>query len=565
MANDDHGAMLRGIERIFNEGSLTGLSEGQLLRRFAAGDEGAFEALVTRHGPTVQGVCRRVLHDARDVEDAFQATFLVLLRKAGGLRDPEAISPWLYGVASRVASRIRAQAARRAAEERKARRPQVAPPDRDVEQGELRAMIDEEIQRLPEKYRRPVVLCYLEGRTHEEAARRLRCSAGSLRGRLDRARRTLQDRLARRGVAPAAGLAALAAGGEASAAAVPAPLVVATVATLARAATARAVSAAGSATALELANGVFRAMVVAQLKVAASFLAAAAIILAAGTAWLMALGGSFAREGRDGPAAVQAQNTGQGQPARDFEGEREGPSIEIRVVDQRTGKPLPGATLTVEVGRNPRGRMTTDGAGRAAVTIPSPLSGFLSVVVRKEGFSTVTLWFPSPVREEEVPASYTLKMYPAETVGGVVHDEQGRPVAGVRVVPAVGTLSSEIRYLREDIEDPAPATSDDRGRWQCAGMPAGVDPSRVSIAFTHPDYQRVDLPVGALAEIRRGKATVLARGLELTGRVVDPAGRPIVGAKVLRGMDRFGATSRWSTRTPTAGSGSATPRPARRC
>ena len=119
MAGEEQGAFLRGIERIFNQGSLTGLSEGQLLRRFAAGDEAAFEALVTRHGPMVRGVCRRSLGDPSDVEDAFQATFLVLLRKAGGLRDPDALSPWLYGVAFRVAARIRARAVRRSAEERR--------------------------------------------------------------------------------------------------------------------------------------------------------------------------------------------------------------------------------------------------------------------------------------------------------------------------------------------------------------------------------------------------------------------------------------------------------------
>ena len=93
MASENHGAVLRGIGRIFNQGSLTGLTEGQLLRRFAAGDEAAFEALVTRHGPMVLGVCRRLLHDPRDVEDAFQATFLVLLRKAGALRDAEPLGP----------------------------------------------------------------------------------------------------------------------------------------------------------------------------------------------------------------------------------------------------------------------------------------------------------------------------------------------------------------------------------------------------------------------------------------------------------------------------------------
>ena len=251
MAGENHGAVLRGIERIFNQGSLTGLTEGQLLRRFAAGDEGAFEALVTRHGPMVLGVCRRLLYDARDVEDAFQATFLVLLRKAGALREAEPLGPWLHGVAYRVAARVRSRSARRPAEESKGARSEAVLPACDLERSELRSLIDEEIRRLPEKYRRPVVLCYLEGRTHEEAARRLRCSAGSVRGRLDRARQKLKDRLTRRGVAPAAGLTAMAAGAEVASAAVPAPMIAATVATLARAATATAVSGAASASALE--------------------------------------------------------------------------------------------------------------------------------------------------------------------------------------------------------------------------------------------------------------------------------------------------------------------------
>ena len=159
------------------------------------------------------------------------------------MRDAEALSPWLHGVAYRVAARIRSDSARRPAEESKGARPEAVELACDLERCELRTLIDEEIGRLPEKYRRPVVLCYLEGRTHEEAARRLRCTAGSLRGRLDRAREKLKDRLTRRGLAPAAGLAALAMGGEGASAAVPAPLIAATVATLARAATATAVSA----------------------------------------------------------------------------------------------------------------------------------------------------------------------------------------------------------------------------------------------------------------------------------------------------------------------------------
>ena len=119
MASKNHGMVVRGIERIFNQGSLTGEGEGHLLRQYATqGDEAAFEALVTRHGPMVLSVCRRMLYDPRDVEDAFQATFLVLLRRAGSLGNSDPLSPWLHGVAYRVAARIRANAARRRSEER---------------------------------------------------------------------------------------------------------------------------------------------------------------------------------------------------------------------------------------------------------------------------------------------------------------------------------------------------------------------------------------------------------------------------------------------------------------
>ncbi len=542
MASENQDAVLRGIARLFNQGSLTGLSEGQLLRQFAAGDASAFEVLLTRHGPMVLGVCRRLLYDHCDVEDAFQATFLVLLRRAGALGDAEVLSPWLHGVAVRVAARIRRNASRRPTEERKGVRPHIVDPECDLERNELRSSIDEEIRRLPEKYRRPVVLCYLEGRSHEEAARRLRCSPGSMRGRLDRARLKLKDRLARRGLAPAAGLAALAIGGESASAAVPALLIASTVSTLARAATASAVSATASAAAFELADGVFRAMIVAKLRLAASFLAAGAIILAGGAAWFMTIGGSFAHDGQDAPAPIAAQADRPAERSQDGDVERGGSRVDFRVSDQRTGKPLPGVTLAVNVSRQPRNRTTTDDAGRAAVAVPAPSSGFLSVVARKEGFAPVTLWFPSPIREEEIPDSFTLAMYPAETIGGVVRDEQGRPVAGVTVAPIIGTSSAEIRYLREDYEKPAPATTDADGRWQCEGMPAGIDRNRVSIRFTHPDYERVNAPTGrALDDVRHGKATVLPRGLELTGRVVDPVGRPIFGAQVFWGSDRFDA------------------------
>ncbi len=161
-----------------------------------------------------------------------------------------------------------------AGEERKGARSDVVEASCDLERQELRGILDEEIGRLPEKYRRPVVLCYLEGQTHEQAARRLRCTEGVVRGRLDRARQRLKTRLTRRGVVPSTGLIASSLAGDMASAAVPPSWIAATVATLGRAATARAISTTVSASALELANGVFRAMILAKLKVAASFVAA---------------------------------------------------------------------------------------------------------------------------------------------------------------------------------------------------------------------------------------------------------------------------------------------------
>jgi RNA polymerase sigma factor (sigma-70 family) len=298
MPGANHGAVLRDIDRIFNQGSITGLAEGQLLRQFATrGDEIAFETLVTRHGPMVLGVCRRLLYDPRDVEDAFQATFLALLRRAAALGAADPLGPWLHGVAYRVAARIRAKAARRPAGERQGARPEAVEPPCPLERREVRAILDEEMGQLPEKYRRPVVLCYLEGRTHDEAARRLGCTAGVLRGRLDRARQKLRDRLSRRGLAPEAGLFAATLGTELAPAAVPPALIAGTVATLGRAATAGAVATTVSTTVIELTDRVLRAMSLAKLELAASGLAAGATLLAVGVALLATLPQSFARDG----------------------------------------------------------------------------------------------------------------------------------------------------------------------------------------------------------------------------------------------------------------------------
>ncbi|MBY0397513.1 MAG: RNA polymerase subunit sigma-70, partial [Thermoleophilia bacterium] len=154
-----------GIERVYDGATVAGLSEGQLLDRFVRrGDPVAFEAIVARHGPMVLGVCRRFLRDPNDVDDAFQATFLVLVRKAGSLRRRELLGNWLYGVALRVAKRARAAASARP--EPDGFEALVAPEAPEA----MDPAVFEEVGHLPDKYRAPVVLCYLEGLTHDEAA-----------------------------------------------------------------------------------------------------------------------------------------------------------------------------------------------------------------------------------------------------------------------------------------------------------------------------------------------------------------------------------------------------------
>jgi RNA polymerase sigma factor (sigma-70 family) len=169
----------------------------------------AFEALVTRHGPMVWGVCRRVLRDPADAEDAFQATFLVLFRRAGSVRFGNSLGPWLYGVARRIALRARADRARRGAGEGRVGDRPGRDPAADACRNEVRSVIDEEVGRLPERYRAPVVLCLLEGLKYDEAARRLGCPVGTVGVRLSRGREILRTRLTRRGVAPASAALAL--------------------------------------------------------------------------------------------------------------------------------------------------------------------------------------------------------------------------------------------------------------------------------------------------------------------------------------------------------------------
>lgn len=176
--------------------------DADLLERFVTTrDEAAFEQIVRRHGPMVWRVGQRVLRQTQDVEDVFQATFVVLARKAGVIARPELLGGWLHGVAHRVSLEARTQRARREARQQSLTNESAIPDQSEApHDGDWRTILDAEIARLPEKYRLPLVLCDLEGLTCEEAARRLGIPTGTIKKRRFQVRELLRERLARRGV-----------------------------------------------------------------------------------------------------------------------------------------------------------------------------------------------------------------------------------------------------------------------------------------------------------------------------------------------------------------------------
>ena len=295
--------VLRRIHALAGPSTAADTTDADLLRRFVAmRDEAAFAAVLERHGPLVLGVCRRVLDDAHDAEDAFQATFLVLARRAISIRQSASLASWLYGVAYRVALEAKTRAARRRLHERQAAaaRPGNAAPAGDPGE-DLRPVLDEELRHLPEKYRSPLVLHYLEGKTKQEAARQLGWTEGTISGRLDRARKLLRKRLLRRGVS-------LSVGAIAAILAVPATR--ATVPAILREATQRAALSFGSAStasaAGSLAEAVLRGVLLRRLKLgAALFLLAGALASGTGLAARYLPASAPAEPGRPAPLVAR--------------------------------------------------------------------------------------------------------------------------------------------------------------------------------------------------------------------------------------------------------------------
>ena len=308
-----HGSLqnvLRFARRMAEAGQGSTSTDADLLKHFSIHhDDQSFAHLVERHGSLVWGVCRRVLNHAQDAEDCFQAAFLVLARKAGTLQKDASLGAWLHRVAYRLALRSKATAARRQTEEGRAAAMNPVSCEREESWQELRKLIDQELEHLPQIYRVPLVLCYLEGKSNAEAARELGWPLGSVKGRLGRGRDLLRKRLQKRGLTLAGATLVALLTEHASSAAVPGTLLISTTNAASAFAIGKTVSA--SSQALALANELLRAATLGSL-VKSAFVGVALTLTIGASA--MFAGPTFVDEKAAGKSGLEAPKT-RAQPA----------------------------------------------------------------------------------------------------------------------------------------------------------------------------------------------------------------------------------------------------------
>jgi RNA polymerase sigma factor (sigma-70 family) len=576
-----HETLLRYIRRLVLPPSPDDASDAALLGRFIeARDEHAFAALVERHGPQVLQVCWRVLGNVEDAEDAFQAAFLVLARKAETVRPREALAAWLHGVARRVALKVRSTRARHLRQAGSLAAPAADPrpdPLTELSARELLAILDEEVQRLPEMYRLPVILCCLQGRSQEEAARQLGWTPGSVKGRLERGRARLHQRLVRRGLTLGAALAAAEVSRSAASATVVAPLVAATargaVLFAAHSATGRGVS----TTAAALAGEMLRGMALARLKVPALLLLATSLLATGLLTYRVANPPAAEAPRADSPPqalpetapAAAAAVADQAPPPDDFNAPVQ---VSGRVLDP-DGRPL--AAVNLYVGYSPRPSPYTFAAQAAEspVRTTSEADGRFHFKFARSELDARLLdtWRPAVaavadgygpdwamIGDSGTSVELTLHLVKDLPINGRILDQDHHPVAGaeVRVQLVQSATEADLtRYLHSEVDaqswsprtwwgpfpgQPPVLKTDAEGRFQVTGI--GRD-SIVTLAIEGPAIRETVLTAVARPAAEspflggkihsanfeyQGSAPRLVRGV-----VRDSAtGKPIAGVQV---------------------------------
>jgi RNA polymerase sigma factor (sigma-70 family) len=594
------GTALRHIEWLFSAGSATGSRDTQLLGRFARNrDEASFAALIARHGPMVMTVCRGVLRDSLEAEDAFQATFLVLARKAGSVWAEGGLGGWLHRVAYRIAVRASLDAARRRTHERHAAEVaavQISQVDSD---DDLQPALYEELARLPTKLRVPVVLCYLEGLTHAQAALQLKCGEATVRRRLAGARERLRNRLVRRGFAPAGSAFILSVASEARA--VPSAVADATLRAAVRVASGEAVAAVAG----ERLAGL---TALTEGWKTAAYLALAVVVAGAG-----ALIGVFGAQipGGSNKARVErfAQFHARAEPRP--RASSTGKHAITGMVLAPDGKPLPGADVfwiayprvepavnampkefkvKPEDFRSKLAHAATDSAGRFELTAAFDAHAFpvQEVVVKTSGagISRRTVFGKLVGEGAGDNEQLRFRLRKAVTIEGRLLTVSGAPANGVKislesVQDGKNELESDGISLGRFGEDdafrpeywPERWTTDNEGRFRIEGLVP--EKMFAELKFSHPDFADDDLFVSTggtvdgwardlnLHPVDARFVHTLARARPVTGIVSDKeTGQPLAGVLVemipltMRGMMPVRTTTDASGRYRAAGSSS---------
>jgi RNA polymerase sigma factor (sigma-70 family) len=410
MATVSLSLLVRRLQRSAEAPRAGGYADEELLDRFLSRDTAAFELLVWRYGPAVLATCRKVLSAEADIEDAFQATFLTLLHKARSIRTRGAVGGWLCGVAHRLAVKVLDTSRRCRQRERRAARAEMAPAVPDLSWREACAALHEELDRLPEMYRLPLLLCYLQGLSRDEAARQLGWSVQSLKGRLERGRQKLRARLVRRGITLSAGL-LRALGDSAVACSVPPRLVQTTL---------QAAAGRVPASVAVLLHGVTPVMRKGRTKLFAALLLAAV----AATASV-----GLTSEKKPTPPATSTATAPGPRPA---EGDKPNEALTLtgRVLGPG-GKPVKGVSVCLwpSTGKEPLARTTTEADGRFRLSTPKgTVARGGTVVATAEGHGPA--WAAPPAGRDEM----TLRLVRDDVpINGRLLSLEGRPIVGATV------------------------------------------------------------------------------------------------------------------------------------
>jgi RNA polymerase sigma factor (sigma-70 family) len=485
MATAQLGTVLRHIRDLAADPARAEQTDGALLRAFLGGnDQTAFETLLRRHGPMVLRVCLRSLGNIDDAEDALQATFLVLARQAAAIRKRESLASWLHGVAYRMATHAKRAAARRRGHESQVRPAQPPDPARSAAWQELRVLLDEEINRLPETLRAAFVLCCLENHSCADAARRLDLQEGAVGVRLSRARKLLRQRLTRRGVSLATVLAAVAVGANGARAALSRSLVVST-AQAATQVTAGQAAAAGlvSPKVAALTEGVLKAMSVTKWKITA---VALLVLALAGTgAGALAVVRGLAAQAPP-PAAPGPREAAPTAPQKQRPPAAAGSATIRGRVFGPDGKPFQGAQLYVTgSGGDPTERAKSDAEGRFEFRVRrGEVVGFdkrpahtFQVVAAAEGCGPA--W--ANADDSGGAQNVTLRLVKDDVIDGRILTQEGKPVAGATLrVLGIGTSLYGQRTMGGGAtlggrppRLPKSITTDAEGRFRLTGVGRG--------------------------------------------------------------------------------------------